>query len=240
MKNIIMLLVCFCTFQLSSQETQNNAPVEVEQNESAKDSLINLNDKVKRFSVGIQAGVPTIAAISAEFVTPLLGNRVAPFINYSLFSASLVGGYFDTNRRVEPSIRFYEFGSNFYFNENGKGLYASLGFSLSSLDFKYTGISFEANGNKGNGNGTASTNIYSTNLKMGYKSSGKVYYRVELGYGFFGSKPENLEISGSFTYKDQNGNDQTQNATKTEKFNVSVNLGNGIFIGSLLGIGVSF
>jgi len=53
---------------------------EVDQQDERIDSLAT---SIKRFSVGLKIGVPNIAGLSLEGVTPLLDNRVAPFIDFS-------------------------------------------------------------------------------------------------------------------------------------------------------------
>ncbi len=77
--------------------------------------------------VGIKIGIPFILTVNAEYVTPLLNNRVAVFADYMSLSKTIDD--------VSVDYTNFEIDSNIYLSKKGKGLYAS---------FSY--FSFDANG----------------------------------------------------------------------------------------------
>lgn len=218
------LLILLCSGITFAQEIESDA-IEV------TDTLTQYYT-VKRLSLGIKVGVPNIIGFSAEGVTPLFGNRIAPFIDYSGFNIN--------PDDVKASLTYTVFGSNFYFGDKGKGAYVGIGFGNLNTDLTFNNIQLEDDfGNSGNGTAFIAENISTTNLKLGIKTGGRIYFRLELGYGF-ADIPESVEVQGEFTYTAQNGETLNSQGSEIEDFPTVPGVGaNGILIGNF-GFGFSF
>ena len=191
---------------------------EVDQQDETIDSLA---PSIKRFSVGLKIGVPNIAGLSLEGVTPLLDNRVAPFIDFSGFDVK--------DAETEIGLSYTEFGTNVYFGNKGKGAYAGIGFGSLSTDLTF----YENLDGGGRGKGTIGLDIKSTNLKFGIKTGGRFYFRFEVGYGLTSDVPDDITV----TLTEIGGN-----GTETDTFEVPTIPGvgtNGILLGNF-GFGLSF
>lgn len=191
---------------------------EVDQQDETIDSLA---PSTKRFSVGLKIGVPNIAGLSLEGVTPLLDNRVAPFIDFSGFDVK--------DAETEIGLSYTEFGTNVYFGNKGKGAYAGIGFGNLSTDLTF----YENLDGGGRGKGTIGLDIKSTNLKFGIKTGGRFYFRFEVGYGLTSDVPDDITV----TLTEIGGN-----GTETDTFEVPTIPGvgtNGILLGNF-GFGLSF
>ena len=191
---------------------------EADQQEETLDSLA---PGIKRFSVGLKIGVPNIAGLSLEGVTPLLDNRVAPYIDFSSFDVK--------DAETEIGLSYTEFGTNFYFGNKGKGAYAGIGFGSLSTDLTF----YENLDGGGRGKGTIGLDIKSTNLKFGIKTGGRFYFRFEVGYGLTSDVPDDITV----TLTEIGGN-----GTETDTFEVPTIPGvgtNGILLGNF-GFGLSF
>lgn len=229
MKQLILFTLCLFVSQVYGQE------LETEVFDETYDQIQNLDSleayKVKRVSLGIKLGIPNIAGISLEGITPILGNRVAPFFDYSFFPVN--------SDETDIDLKYSEFGSNFYFGDQGMGVYFGIGFGALNTDIVFKDVTFEEDGNQGSGEGKISYNVNTTNLKLGIKTGGKVYFRLELGYGI-GSIPDTLEVEGTFTYEDSNGVTQTDNGTETEEFPPIPGVSSGGVLVGNFGFGISF
>ena len=191
---------------------------EADQQEETLDSLA---PRIKRFSVGLKIGVPNIAGLSLEGVTPLLDNRVAPYIDFSSFDVK--------DAETEIGLSYSEFGANVYFGNKGKGAYAGIGFGNLSTDLTF----YENLDGGGRGKGTIGLDIKSTNLKFGIKTGGRFYFRFEVGYGLTNDVPDDITV----TLTEIGGN-----GTETDTFEVPTIPGvgtNGILLGNF-GFGLSF
>ena len=191
---------------------------EADQQEETLDSLA---PSIKRFSVGLKIGVPNIAGLSLEGVTPLLDNRVAPYIDFSSFDVK--------DAETEIGLSYSEFGVNVYFGNKGKGAYAGIGFGNLSTDLTF----YENLDGGGRGKGTIGLDIKSTNLKFGIKTGGRFYFRFEVGYGLTNDVPDDITV----TLTEIGGN-----GTETDTFEVPTIPGvgtNGILLGNF-GFGLSF
>ncbi len=191
---------------------------EVDQQEETIDSLA---PSIKRFSVGLKIGVPNIAGLSLEGVTPLLDNRVAPFVDFSGFDVK--------DAETEIGLSYTEFGTNVYFGNKGKGAYAGIGFGNLSTDLTF----YENLDGVGRGKGTIGLDIKSTNLKFGIKTGGRFYFRFEVGYGLTSDVPDDITVTLT-----EIGGD----GTETDTFEVPTIPGvgtNGILLGNF-GFGLSF
>ena len=192
---------------------------EVEQQQ--EQTIDSLAPSVKRFSVGLKIGVPNITGLSLEGVTPLLDNRVAPFVDFSSFDVK--------DAETEIGLSYSEFGANVYFNNKGKGAYAGIGFGNLSTDLTF----YEDLDVGSRGKGTTGLDIKSTNLKFGIKTGGRFYFRFEIGYGFTSDVPDEITV----TLTEINGTE-----TETESLDVPTIPGlgtNGLLIGNF-GFGLSF
>ena len=231
MKKTALLLTALLVAMLAfAQEMETASPtLSYEENsETASQTLALEETKIKRFSLGAKIGIPNIAGLSTEITTPLLGNRVAVFYDYSSFDVNPTD--------VKVGLTYTEYGANIYFNNKGKGPYVGIGFADLTTDLTFENVSFEEEGLRGVGTASVSQKISTTNLKLGVKTGGRIYFRLELGYGF-GDIPQEVEVSGSFTPE---GESTPINGTETEEFPSIPGVGtNGTLIGNF-GFGISF
>jgi hypothetical protein len=138
---------------------------------------------IKPFRIGVKIGLPTIATINAEYVTPLLDDRVAFTVDYMSLSPTI--------EDVKISYNNFEIGTNIYLNNKGSGLYA--GFSYFSFGGEGTFLDTEFDdGTFGDGIGDIEFNTL--NLKLGLKYGRTLYTRIEVGYGF-GDIPTSIEVT---------------------------------------------
>ena len=185
MKNILIIsftLLCLVSY---GQELQEQVSNEITTTSFQEIDSLEVY-KIKRVSLGIKLGIPNIAGFSAEAITPILGNRIAPYIDFSSFPVN--------TDETDLDLKYTEFGSNFYFGDNGQGFYVGVGFGTLNTDVVFKNIEFEGNGNRGRGTGTINT----TNLKLGIKTGGRVYFRLEVGYGI-GTIPQEITVNGTET-----------------------------------------
>lgn len=212
MKKIVFSFVMMLSVGLYAQD------IEAEQNQETIDSLA---PKVKRLSVGVKIGVPNIAGLSVEAVTPLLDNRIAAFADFSGFNVS--------DQETEIGLNYSEFGLNIYLGKKGSGLYAGIGAGNLSTDLTF----YENLDGGGRGKGTTGLDIKTTNLKLGIKTGGRIYFRFEVGYGVTSDIPENITV----TLEEIGGSGR-----ETESFEVPTIPGvgtNGVLVGNF-GFGFSF
>ena len=178
MKNSVVLLLLFFSINLYAQNTQNTSDL---QNAEviAMEPTDTLQTKVHRISVGAKIGMPNIVGGSLEFVLPALDNHLAPYADFSGFDINPEEG-------TEVGLSYTEFGINYYFNNTGKGLYISGGLGNLSTDLAFTNIVVEniSGVDANDGIGTIKETVATTNLKLGIKTGGRIYFRFELGYGF--------------------------------------------------------
>ena len=237
MKNLILLIICVFVNQIHGQELDK---VIFEESSEQIQELDSLNEvihsfpeayKLRRVSIGIKLGIPIIAGVSLEGITTLFGNRVAPFFDYSSFPVN--------TDKTDINLKYSEFGSNFYFGNQGEGVYFGIGLGTLNTDIVFKDLTFEEDGNQGTGVGKASSKISTTNLKLGIKTGGKIYFRLELGYGI-GSIPNSLEVTGEFTYEDSDGLTQIDSGSETEDFPPIPGVSSdGVLVGNF-GFGISF
>ncbi len=121
--------------------------------------------------IGLKFGFPNIAGLNAEYVTPLLGGRLAPSVDFSYISAKIG----DT----EATFSYLSLGGNLYFKGTGKGPYAHVGYA--NMDFEGT-YSYN-NPVTGKIEGTGSLGMNFVNFKLGLKTGKRFYFRPEIGYG---------------------------------------------------------
>jgi hypothetical protein len=102
-----------------------------------------------------------------------LSNRLAADLDLSYFSFSV----------NEASISYTNFalGANYYFFNEGRGVYGGLGFGRTS--FGVSATASDPSNPSITGTADASVGINTVNLKIGGKHGGLFYFRWELGYG---------------------------------------------------------
>jgi len=217
-KNLVFFTYLFFTLSLLAQKVEN------------KSSPDTLTYKMKHVSLGAKLGIPNIAAGNLEIVIPILDNHFAPFIDYSKFKVSPKQKGYLKEDDTEVSVNYYEYGINYYFGKNGRGAYLSLG--MAKLD---TGLEFKnlSLGELRTGSGSTNINLNTTNLKFGIKSSGNIYFRFEIGYGFG-------DIPSEITFTAIDDIDPSYSEQQTEELpNIPGVAENGIIVANI-GFGISF
>lgn len=141
----------------------------------------------KPLRIGAKIGVPNIATVNVEYLTPLLGNRVSIFADYMSFSKTI--------DETDINYNNFEIGTNIYFNKKGKGFYASLSYFSFDGDGTFTDVEFN-DGSIGDGNGALKFNTF--NVKLGSKIGNTFYIRSEIGYGF-GDIPQEILVTSTST-----------------------------------------
>jgi energy-coupling factor transporter ATP-binding protein EcfA2 len=127
-------------------------------------------------------------------------------------------------------MKFSEYGATYYFNQSGKGFYLGLGISQLNVKANYKDISLDMGRS---GSGKTEIDLNTTNLKLGVKTGGRVYFRIELGYGI-----GNLPQSVTFVATDNSNPSYTETTTEEIPSIPGVSE-NGMIIGNI-GLGVSF
>ena len=121
----------------------------------------------------------------------------------------------------------------------GREFILELALGTLNTDIVFKDLTFEEDGNQGTGVGKASSKISTKNLKLGIKTGGKIYFRLELGYGI-GSIPNSVEVTGEFTYEDSDGLTQIESGTETEDLPPIPGVSSdGVLVGNF-GFGISF
>jgi len=206
MKKIFLILSLISTAYVSAQDS----------------SITDGASKSKPISIGVKVGAPNILSLYGEFVLPILNNHIAPFIDYGSFSLDI--------ENTQADLKYLEYGLNIYFGNKGKGLYVGAGSGKLTNEFTFNDLTFEDNGVSLKGSATTSLDINALNLKLGFKSGGLIYFRIEAGYGI-GTIPDRLNFtatSGGIT------------ETFSEEIPEIPGIGsNGFAIGNI-GLGVSF
>ena len=142
----------------------------------------------KRISVGAKVGVPNILSLNGELVLPILDNHFAPFIDYGAFDIE--------DGDTEVGLKYTEFGLNYYFGSKGKGFYIGAGIAELSTDVTFNDLVFDDGTNSVVGSATTGLDISTTNLKLGLKTGGVFYFRIEAGYGL-GSPPKTIDFTAT-------------------------------------------
>lgn len=192
------------------------------QEEMVSDTLdYPLDEKTKRFSLGLKVGIPNIISLSSEIVTPWLENRIAPYADISAFGLK--------DNETDIDLNNTEFGVNFYLGNRGKGFYMAVGRANLSANVTY----FDTLENGIPAEGKSNIKIQTTNLKLGVKTGERIYFRFEFGYGLTADIPETIEV----LVKSEEGN-QTQ--SNTYAFPTIPGVGTqGVLIGNF-GFGIAF
>ena len=144
--------------------------------------------KVKRLSIGIKLGIPNLASGYAELVLPLLNNHFAPYIDYSKIPLN-----FDD---IETNIGYTEYGINYYFNKKANGFFIGIGKGSLLTDVTFNNLQFSDSTTTLIGSGSTSLDLDTTNFKIGLKTGGTIFFRLELGYGM-GAIPDALRFTAT-------------------------------------------
>jgi len=223
MKNFILSSLIFSLSALNAQDVQksissNSIPI----GEGVLQESTKFDDEIKRLSIGFKVGIPNIASLGLQYNLPIFNNHLAPFIEYSSYS------YDDAE--VEGNLNFSEFGASYFFNESGKGLYISVGLSSLKLDVLYNNISLDFGKT---GSGSTEIALNTTNLKLGLKTGGRIYLRLEMGYGL-GDLPTQVTFVAS-----ENSNPYYTETTTEDIPDIPGISETGLIIGNI-GFGLSF
>ena len=223
MKNFILSSLIFSLSVLNAQDVQksissNRIPIE----EGVLQESTKFDDEIKRLSIGFKVGIPNIASLGLQYNLPIFNNHLAPFIEYSSYS------YDDAE--VEGNLNFSEFGASYFFNESGKGLYVGVGLSSLKLDVLYNNISLDFGKT---GSGSTEIALNTTNLKLGLKTGGRIYLRLEMGYGL-GDLPTQVTFVAS-----ENSNPSYTETTTEDIPDIPGISETGLIIGNI-GFGLSF
>ncbi len=180
MKLLFKILLILCCCFSYAQETINTS--------------VQKGESIKPLRIGVKLGVPSLLTINAEYVTPLLDNRVAATIDYMSLSQTVDDVFVKYNN--------FEIGTNVYLNNTGKGLYGSLSYFSFSSNGTYPDVEFDDFTVE---DGEAEINFNTLNVKLGAKLGRVFYFRVEVGYGF-GEIPERILVesieSNKVTFED--------------------------------------
>lgn len=206
MKKTRFLFAIMVSGFLGAQEIQNDPPA----------------DSSKLISIGTKLGVPNIVSFNGEIILPFLDNHFASYIDYGAFNIDV--------EDTETALNYSEYGINFYFGNSGKGLYASAGMAQLSTEFTFNNLTFEENGVSQKGSASTGLDLNTLNLKLGFKTGGFIFLRVEAGYGM-GTIPDRLNFTAT-------------SGGITESFSEEIPAipglnANGLLIGNI-GIGLSF
>lgn len=171
---------------------------------------------IKPLRLGVKVGIPNILTANAEYVTPLLSNRVALSMDYMSLSKTID----DT----EIKYNNFEIGTNIYLTNKGKGLYGGLSYFSFDGDGTFTDVEFN-DGSTGDGKGNIKFNTI--NLKVGAKFGRAFFFRIEVGYGF-GDIPEYILVtsnSGSQTSQEEIPNIPGISSSGLPVFNLGIGFG---------------
>jgi hypothetical protein len=131
----------------------------------------------KPFRIGLKLGFPNIIGGNIEYVTPLLGKKLAASIEYSSINA---------DKFIDPDkakFTYLQIGFNYYLFKEGTGLYSNISYGVLDANLTVTEIESDFDFDKV---GTASADLSnnSMNIKLGAKLGKGFYFRPEIGYSF--------------------------------------------------------
>ncbi len=177
---------------------------------------ITAQENIKPLRIGVRLGTPNVITMNAEYVTPLLDNRVSAAIDFMPLSYT----YDD----VSIAYTNFEIGSNIYMNPTGKGLYAGISYFSFHGEGDYPEVDFENSVE----DGTGIIDFNTINLKIGAKLGRTFYFRIEVGYGF-GKLPDTILIKSN-----------SSNETTTEEIGEIPGIGDGGLPVFNIGFGFGF
>lgn len=186
-----------------------------------------IQSKIKRFSIGIKGGVPNGLSGTLEITPPLFASHFALYVDVGNLNIKL--------ENEDINLKYNEYGINYYFGKEAKGIYVSAGVSKLNTNLIYTGLEVTAPENiTYSGSARIEEQISSKNIKLGVKTGGRIFFRLELGYGFSNNIPNTLTIMAS-----ANTPSGMINETETVDFPEVIGIGEkGLFVGNI-GFGIS-
>ena len=143
----------------------------------------NVSGQEDPYRVGLKFGLPQVAGLNLEYVTPLLNKRLSADVDLSYFSL----------KPSQTTVDFSNIGlfADYYFTKEGRGLYGGFGYNM--LGFKATKTLSDGSAGKAN------ITLNSLGLKIGGKHGKKFYFRWELGYSLALSTPVFEVVSSTKT-----------------------------------------
>src|SRR5690606_3596816 len=187
-KQLFLILILFSSLGYS----QIFSPIVIDSTtiiaaETIADTIPKKPKSIRPLRLGVKVGIPTIATVNIEYLTPLFDNRVSLTSDFMFFKKNYAEGLFNFST--------FEFGSNVYFKNTGRGFYG--GISYFSLN---TGIGFTDYAFNGDGgttvidDGKVEVKFHTLNLKLGFKAGRTVFFRVEAGYAI-GKIPTTVRVN---------------------------------------------
>tara|TARA_R110002051_G_scaffold160901_4_gene232529 strand:- start:43103 stop:43756 length:654 start_codon:yes stop_codon:yes gene_type:complete len=176
-----LAIIAFGCFALALH-AQDSGVVETKANEE----ITPKEKSIKPLRIGGKFGVPSLLTASAEYVTPLLNNRISFAIDYFAFDRDFDGTNVDYTN--------FEIGTNIYVNPRGKGFYGGISYTSFSSEGSFVDVEFDDE-NFTVGDGKANIDYNTLNLKLGLKLGRVFYFRIEAGYGF-GTIPTEVVVRG--------------------------------------------
>lgn len=148
-----------------------------------------MNAQEKPIRVGLKFGIPNIVGLNGEYVTPVLGGKLAPSLDFSYFGIGIGG--------THVSLSYFELGPNFYFFKEGRGLYGNLSYGRIGASLKYEDVASQVDASLGGGSAKASIGVSRFNIKIGAKWGNTFYFRPEIGYAI-ASATSNVNVEVEF------------------------------------------
>ena len=213
MKTIIKTLIPVIVLLLSTPIFAQEVTMETKRN----------SPKVKSFRIGGKIGFPNLVGGNVEYVTPLLGHKLAVAVDYSSISNKSIDQWIELED--EFKVTYYEGGLNYYLFSPGSGLYAGISYGALKADVTIPEIESEEQPEQ-YGSGHATFSHSSFNVKLGAKMGGTIYFRPEIGYSFT-KLPEEFDITANFP--DGSSESQTEEIPISEYnkgyiFNIGIGL----------------
>ena len=159
---------------------------------------------------------------AVQYTLPVLNNHISPYINFS--------GYDIEIDNTQINLNYSEYGLKLYFSDKAKGLYAGIGASSFKSSLAYKDVSLSGGLS---GDGSVDLNIDTTILKLGIKTGGRIYLRLEMGYGL-GDLPTQVTFVAS-----ENSNPSYTETTTEDIPDIPGISETGLIIGNI-GFGLSF
>lgn len=158
-----------------------------------KQTEISEKPDLNRLRIGVKIGFPNLAGGNIEYLTPLLNDKFAVTVDYSVLNPSVnfnsvTDDFLESEGTTDlgeykVNVQFWGVGINYYILKPGKGLYAGIGYG--SLQGSATLDNIESNeGNGKIGVGKIDESNASFNIKLGGKFGQSLYFRPEIGYAF--------------------------------------------------------
>jgi len=182
-------------------------------------AVFTLSAQERPIRIGVKIGFPNAVGGHLEYVTPLLGERLAPSVEYTSLK---LDSWMDPD---QGKVDYFGAGLNYYFgSEPGRGSYVHLGYG--SFKGKFVSEGYNSNAS-GDGTGTIDISNNSLNIRIGAKAGGLFYFRPEIGY-MFSSLPKIVETRV----------DYPDGSTTTEQEELPGILSSGLMLN--IGIGFAF